>query len=194
MKSGKIEIRLDAREKTEQAASAISNQSTRQAVPLAVKRGLLVVDVNTGAGTNGRYGYVWHVRTARHGLWQGEVTERHLAAGAKCGIELRQGWEGIEWIIRSRKDTGTVVEIMALGSRLHARGTSQWRCGKARVVRRWSELSLEGTEERERGRGDFPLSSHKPALLPTICHRDFFSPILLLLFLPCSTAEDGDEV
>ena len=57
-KSGKIEIRLDAREKTEQTASAISNQSTRQAVPLAVKRGLLVVDVNTGAGTNGRYGYV----------------------------------------------------------------------------------------------------------------------------------------
>ena len=56
-KSGKIEIRSDVREKTEQAASAISNQSTRQAVPLAVKRGL-VLDVNTGAGTNGRYGYV----------------------------------------------------------------------------------------------------------------------------------------
>ena len=55
-KSGKIEIRLDAREKTEQTASAILNQSTRQAVPLAVKRGLL--DVNTGPGTNGRYGYV----------------------------------------------------------------------------------------------------------------------------------------
>ena len=34
-KSGKIEIR----EKTEQSASAILNQSTRQAVPLAVKEG-----------------------------------------------------------------------------------------------------------------------------------------------------------
>ena len=61
----------------------------------------------------------------------------------------------------------------------------------ARVVL-WSELSLEGTEER--GRNDFPLSSHKPAL-PAICHRDFFSnPSPNITTLHCSTAEDGDEV
>ena len=52
-KSGKIEISLVLWEKTEESASAILNQSTRQAVPLAVKRGLL--DVNTGPD---RYGYV----------------------------------------------------------------------------------------------------------------------------------------
>ena len=39
----------------------------------------------------------------------------------------------------------------------------------------WSELSLEGTEERER-EVTFPsLLATNQASLPTICHRDFFS-------------------
>ena len=77
-----------------------------------------------------------------------------------------------------------MLEIIALGSSLRA-----LRCGKGGKA-----AGQDCHSSKERGKERLSPLATNQSYLPTICHRDFFSPILLLLFLPCSTAEDGDEV
>ena len=64
----------------------------------------------------------------------------------------------MEWIIRSRKDTGIVVEIMALGSS---------PCAPHVSVKMRQGFAGQNCHSRalKRERSDFPLSSHKSGFL-----------------------------
>ena len=94
----------------------------------------------------------------------------------------------MEWIIRSRKDTGIVVEIMALGSSPCAPHVSvKMRQGFA------GQNCHSRALKREREKGLSPLLPQ--IRLPCQQYVTGISFPTLLLLQRCSTAaKDGDEV